>query len=185
MADITFTGTALDTNSRTSGVFTIPEFKSSSEKIMTAVVYALKNTITKAGGYYNDIGDVVAEWQSPEEYHNYPAFLATWGDDAFTNTVSGGNSLGGYNCIADLIIVAYLHERENMRIAKDRIKHDVLKYFGSNVQLPDSDGNVTAFSAVVQRATPWGGKEEKPRGGYEFLVKVYYRFELTNPAQSF
>ena len=185
MADITFTGAGTTTASRTSGIFTIPEFKSVSEKILTAVIYGLKNTITKAGGYYNDIGDVVAEWQSPEEYHNFPAFLAVWGDDSFTNTIAGGNSLGGYNAIGDLIIVAYLHEKEDMRIAKDRIKHDVLKYFGTNFQIPDASGNSTAFNSVVQRVSPWGGKEEKPRGGLEFLVKVYYRFELTNPAQSF
>jgi len=185
MPAIAFIGDSNPTSSFGLGTLSIPTIQSVQEKILTAVVYGLKNTISKANGYFNNIGDVVAQWQNPEEYHNYPAFLATWGDDSFTNTVQGGNSFGGYNAISDLIVVAYLKEREDIRIEKDRIKHDVLKYFGSNCQIPDANGDSTAFNSVVYKIFQFGDLSNKPFGGLEFHIKVYYRFELSNPAQSF
>jgi hypothetical protein len=163
------------------GFLTYSERQSLRERIRNAVEYGLKTLITEGLGYFNVYEEVNTEIVTHAERGYFPSIDLFWGDETYTNTLQGGHSTGLYEKVADLFVDVWINDNENMALAKERVVADIEKFFGTNYTLPDSNGNATAFNAVIQRNTHFGARSEKPRGGVSFLVKVYYRIQLTNP----
>lgn len=121
----------------------------------------------------------------------YPSIDILWQRERYTNNVSGGNSIGGYNKIARVILDCHLFEEnctdspEDIVRKRENIIADVEKYMGLNFFIPDSSGNRTAFNSIVTSNLVYGTEATEPYGSVEIELDVYYRILLGDPTQDF
>lgn len=182
-----FAGIADQQVSLVIGLGTFSSLESIRNKILNAIQYGLQNTIKPANGYYFDMtdGEVNLEEKAFSERKKYPSIDILPGEEIYTNNISGGNSLGGYNKIFRVFFEVWLDERENLKLEQNKMIADFEKYFGTNFKLPDSVGSQTAFNCILTRNVPFGMGDNRPRGGVDFLLEVYYRILLTDPNTTF
>ena len=193
-----FSGTALALPSVVGGTMTLssPTGAANSEAVQTrireAAAFGVKNTITKSNGYFNDIGEVnVNAVASNSKRNNYPSIDLSWIRERYTNNVQGGNSLGGYNKIASMLIDCHIFAEdckaspESVVLARERIVADIEKYFGTHFIIPNSLGVGTAFNCIIIGNTTNGIQATEPYGSVEIQLEIYYRILLTDPTQDF
>lgn len=193
-----FGGTATVLPSVAGGIITItsPSGAANSTSIRTrireAIAYGVKNTITKSNGYFNDIGEVfVNAVASNSKRNNYPSIDVTWIRERYTNSIQGGNSQGGYNKIASIMLDCYIFEEgckaspEDVVLARENIIADIEKYFGTNFFIPNSLGVRTAMNSILINNIAHGIQATEPYGSVEMELEVYYRILLTDPTQDF
>jgi hypothetical protein len=185
MATLNFSGTSAASAARTLGLMLIPFQLSAREKIRAAVIHGLINRLTIQNGFYNQFVKAFSESINIEMVKEFNSLSVTWGNENYTNNVSGGNSLGMYNKIAELNLHFFLKETEEMpmTILKERVIADIEKYFGTFYYIPDANGNFTAFNCCLEYNTPDGVGAYRPLGEVAMVLKVYYRTSLTDPRQ--
>jgi len=161
-------------------------------KVREALAWGIKNVITKANGFNLDIAEVhVNAPANDNDRHAFPSVDILWMRERYTNNVSGGNSLGGYNKIASVLIEGHLYGKdcnlvpEDIVLKRELFVADIEKYFGTYYYIPDQSGNWTVFNSIVVNNNIFGIKATEPKGGVEIELEVYYRIELTNPNQTF
>lgn len=183
MADISFSGSSTALSPYGFGALVLQTPQSVREKIRAAAAWGIANTITKANGYYNDIGEVNVQEVSYSKRKAFPSIDLLWGNERYLSSVSGGHTTGAYEKMATLYIECWMDETESdeMTVARETIIADIEKYFGTYYYIPDSDSNWTAFNCMLNNNTLFGVREDNPRGGVELQLDVYYRIDLTNP----
>ena len=174
------------------GYFTLARPSSVRTKIREALAFGISTTIKKSNGYFLDVGEVHVNAPANDNGRNkFPSVDIIWGRERYTNNVRGGNSLGGYNKVAMVILDWHLHEKkcaytpEEIVSLREQAVADTEKYFGTWYGIPDDAGVHTAFNCIVTNNTPWGIEATEPKGGVTIELEVYYRIELTNPTQTF
>jgi len=181
MATISFSGTPSASTSYGFGSMTLPTPQSAREKVRAAAAYGIKNTISQANGYFNDIGEVNVQEIEFAHRKAFPSIDLLWGDEIYQNTVPGSNTTHLYEKVADLWIEAWLDDYDDMTLEKEKLIADIEKYFGTNYWIPDASGNRTAFNCMLARNAHFGQRDNTPKGGVSLLLKVYYRTPFTNP----
>ena len=176
----------------TSGRFHLTRPESVRTQIREAMAWGIKNTITKSNGYNFNIGEVnVNAPVNDNGRQAWPSIDIIFLRERYTNNVSGGNSCGGYNKIATILLEGHLFENqcslnpEGIVLQREMYIADIEKYFGTYYYIPDSDGNWTAFNSIVINNNIFGIESTEPKGGVEIELEVYYRIELTDPTQTF
>lgn len=197
---ITFSGTANVNSSITMGLasFFQPTGASGNTSVRTRIREALANgiktTITKTNGYFNDIGEVnVNAVITNNGRKKFPSIDVLWIGERYTNNFSGGNSLGGYNKFATILLDCHLFEDncsldpQDIVLARETMLADLEKYFGTFYYLPDpvNSRDETAFNSIITGNEIFGIEVTEPRGGIQVRLEVSYRIELTDPTQTF
>jgi len=163
-------------------------------KIREALANGLKTTITKSNGYFNDIGEVnVNAVINNNGRKKYPSIDVIWVTERYTNNFSGGNSLGGYNKFATVLIDCHLFsddcslDPQDIVLARETILADMEKYFGTYYYLPDpvKGRGETTFNSIITANDIFGIEATEPKGGIQVRLEVSYRIELTDPTQDF
>ena len=157
------------------------------ELIAEALKWGLFNRINPQDGYYNDMdnGEVNLMEKSWSERSEFPSIDIIFPLGRMTNTIAGGNSIGGFNHIQPVLIEGWLQKSENAYSDQLRLKADIEKYFGEYFKIEDRNGNATAFNSVIESSKLFGMKQNQPSVGVDTRVLIYYRTEQANPAQSF
>ncbi len=183
MAGISFSGSPSTTAPYGFGVLSLQTPQSVREKIRAAAAWGIANTITKANGYYNNIGEVNVQEVSYSKRKRFPSIDLLWGNEKYLSDVPGGHTTGAYEKMAPLYIECWIEEAESdtMTVFRETIIADIEKYFGTNYYIPDSDGNWTAFNCMLNNNNLFGMTENNPKAGVELQLDVYYRIDLTNP----
>lgn len=164
-------------------------------KIREALANGIKTTINKSNGYFNDVGEVhVNVATSNNDRKAYPSIDITWIRERYTNNFSGGNSVGGYNKFATILLDCYLlgddcndFDAQDIVLARETMLADLEKYFGTFYYLPDpvESRNETAFNTIITSNNIFGINATSPRGGMVVEIEVSYRIELKDPTQEF
>jgi len=183
MADFTFSGTPAATDSYCFGSLTIPTPQSVRETIRAAAAWGILNQISKANGYFNDIGEVNTQEVSYSKRKKFPSIDLLWGNETYLSNVPGGFTTRTYEKVAPLFIECWLDytESSDMVVEREKMIADIEKYFGTYYYIPDENGTWTAFNCMLNNNVPFGMKENNPKGGVELQLDVYYRTDLTNP----
>ncbi len=197
---ITFSGNPTVNDSVTFGniQFFQPTGASGNVSVRTKIREALANgiytTIRKSNGYFFDIGEVnVNVMVNNNGRKKFPSVDIIWVKERYTNNFQGGNSLGGYNKFATVMIEGHLIEENcsedpaSITLMKEMFVADMEKYFGTNFFLPDPvEGRAdTAFNTMIIFNTDFGIDVTRPRGGVEVQLEISYRILLTDPTQTF
>ena len=178
------------------GRFAVTHPTSIRTQIREAMAWGLMNLTGKANGYKLDMGEVHVNAPANDNARKkYPSIDIIWLQERYTNNVNGGNSLGGYNKIASVLVSGRLVENqcsltpEDIVLLREHFIADIEKFFGTYYYIPDStypaDGNWTVFNSILVNNTPYGIEATEPKGGVDMELEVYYRIELTNPNQTF
>lgn len=163
-------------------------------KIREALANGIKTTITKSNGYFNNIGEVhVNAATNNTSRKAYPSIDVIWIDERYTNNFQGGNSLGGYNKFARVMIDCHLFDDQcsmdpqDIVLVRETILADMEKYFGTFYYLPDPiEGRAeTAFNTIITSNNIFGIEATEPKGGIEITLDISYRILLTDPTQEF
>lgn len=160
-------------------------------KIREAIAYMIKNTVKISNGYFQDIAEVhVNAPVNNSQRKDYPSVDVIWLRERYTNSFQGGNSLGGYNKFATVLISGYLWEdgcqpnAEEMVRLRENFVADMEKLFGTNHSLVGEQGR-SAFNSIILSNTVFGLEATDPRGGVDIELDVSYRIELEDPTQDF
>ena len=160
--------------------------------IREALAFGIKNNITKTNGFFNDVGEVfVNAVANFSKRTSYPSIDILWLRERYTNNIRGGNSLGGYNKIANILLDCYLFEDnckdspEKVVLKRENIVADIEKHFGVDFSIPNSAGVTTAFNSILVNNIVHGIQATEPYGSVEIELEVYYRIELADPTQQF
>lgn len=181
MTTLNFLGTPTLTNAYGVGSLVLPTQQSVREKIRSAVAYGVKNTITKANGYYNDIGSVDVQANSYSKIKEFPNVSLLWLNEQYTNSNSGGHTLHAYEKITELLIEAWFNVNQDMVLQRENFIADIEKYFGVYYYIPDANGVATCFSSMLISNNIFGMEENEPKGGVQLTLRIWYRVDIDNP----
>lgn len=162
-------------------------------KIREALAFGIKNNITKSKGFFNDIGEVhVNAPVNDSSRKAFPSVDILWIRERYTNSFSGGNSLGGYNKFATILLRGVLSaekcnaaDPQDIVLLRETYIADIEKYFGINYFIPGETLPETAFNSIIVSNVVWGLESTEPRGGVDIELEISYRIELADPTQEF
>jgi len=174
------------------GYFHIEKALSIRTKIRIAMAYGLSTNLTKANGYFLDIGEVHVNAPTNDDGRKaWPSVDIIWDTETYTNRISGENSLGGYNKVGRIFIKGVLFADANKIVSEEIVlmrEHfiaDIERYFGINYIIPDSNGAGTVQNCILISNDIFGMDVNAPKGEVIMPLEVYYRIELTDPTQDF
>ena len=155
------------------------------DQIIDAWIAGLK-TITKANGYFCNVQGVFDPPIGMMEMNAYPSCNMLYEDETCANSDIGKHlQTGGNNAILQnrfgVRMIWYLSENKTPRKAQNMILADVQKYFGNHWNVPDVNGNPTAWTTIYSGSTPMGVQDEVPQTGIEIRFNVWYRQQLVDP----
>ena len=153
-------------------------------RIRQAAVYGLKNRITTAGGYWNNVKRAYDPVRTYEQFDVYPCINVSTENEICDNASDftiEQQQLRLHNSFI-LQMVAFLNDNNDPALAEDKILADIQMYFGKNFRIPDSAGTATAFNCYYEGAEPIGTNRTKPNTGIIVKYRVWYRQFSTDPA---
>jgi hypothetical protein len=155
------------------------------DRIIDAWIAGLK-TITKANGYYNNVANVFDPPIGIMEMNQYPSCNMLYDDETCMNSEVGMHlQTGGNNAILQnrfaIKMLWFLSENNAPRKAQNMMLADVQKFFGYHWNVPDENGNTTAWTTIYAGSALMGIQDEVPQTGLEIRYNVWYRQQLVNP----
>ena len=156
------------------------------DAIADAIQFGLLQ-ITTANGYNNTVVKVYDPPIGIGEMQQFPCFNYFEGADDCTNVSqpnvhqqTGGNQAKLFNgFIAELD--GYLNKATTPRKARNTLLADVQKYIGLHWNLPDANGNPTAFNCMYAGSVPFGEQANLPQTGMTIRLRIWYDQKLTDP----
>lgn len=173
-------------------------------KIRAAAAYGLKNRIiagtdiiryTTAGndvifenGYFNTIRNVYSQIpKSFEQINAFPAVNLFISDNASIDSVNMQvmQNTGLLTCTCTLVCECFVVSSNDIALEIDKIRSDIMNYFGANYFIPDSTGAATAQQCYYRSDTVYGIDSVKPSAYISINFAVWYRARLNNSFLSY
>ena len=187
-----FSGSPTVLASITTGLLNIVKARSVRTRIREALADGIKNRINKNDGYFFNIGEVhVNAPANNGDRKSFPSVDILWVTERYTNSFSGGASLGGFNKFATILLDGHLFEDEcnllieDIVLMRENFVADIERFIGNFFFIPDESGVETAFNTIPKNNDTYGIKSTEPFGGVDVLIEISYRIEQKNPTQSF
>lgn len=150
-------------------------------KIRKAVFHGL-GQITTVNGYNLTVGDRNKREKSEEQMLNYPSVNVNFGAERYTNSETGGNSLGFLVKSLSMTLNCHVKNINDVRENEAKMLADLEKYFLNNRALPGSTGVSTVMGNLVPSENDVSGMEvNTPQGRRDFTVRIDYLQNLLDP----
>ena len=178
---------------------TIPANNPALSKIRAAAIYGIENRIIKGGtairyssegdttisseGYFTQFKHAYDPPRSIEQIKEFPSCNVSINDDFsnnFEDLTIGQNQGKSHNNFA-LFLSCISSDINNPALTQDKMLHDIQKYFGINYYIPDSTGAQTCFDCNYESSNRWSTEGNRPRTGIDIIIRVRYRYRLTDP----
>jgi len=168
-------------------------------RIRQAVIYGIENRITEGGnairyrdgnedivsteGYFTTFKHAYDPPKNIDQINEFPSCNVLTDNDFSNNfeDLTIGQNQGKAHNNFSLLLSCISSDINDPALVQDKMLHDIQKYFGINYYIPDQTGAQTCFDCNYESSTRWSTEDNEPRTGIDIIIKVRYRYRLTDP----
>lgn len=136
-----------------------------------------QNRISKANGFFFDVGEITTLGCSPEQMKLFPFYDFSGGDTEYL-AKDGNNSSGFVEKCFRVQVDIWAHFTGNIRLGQDRLLRDFEKYIYDPTysNIPDKNSPEAiqwGRVAVIEKTRPFGSKVNSPNCGIEIHLILW------------